>query len=722
MATVRLPEYDQVENRSKEIKEAIGNIKVDVGPVEGKVDDLADKIAALSVAYVGTGVSGVCIVDVELNCESGYDLPSDSEKTIELLNGANVALSVDGILNPIKSSVTSLTNFRKRFVIPASDGVTVQGYVWLNLGRSESCHFGAAKVPVSITGSEIRRVKVLTSNLDGEIVEVCRIQPWDSTASGAGPSWIGTRITNANGTKFHYGCYAADGAWVDQSMTRVDVFNCPKDDAGNPLDPVRVSIATGGSSNAVPIEQRLAALRNMKEVSVDFSGSSTPNTGNKFMRYDPCFFKTEMLELPVQRLAADGSVASVQNVLCCVKWFCDVQADADYHRAPLFTRYELQEDGSYTETPLRYGYIARHALNNATLQINGVNATIATSKPDASNEVGNTRDGFLGRCRVNNGATVTIHAEGEEDQVFAPNSDPRLCSMVSLSEITFLQWMSYLYFGNNVQASMRGISVDTTMAKAQQANGTADYMFNQGVMCGSEDITSAQKQIIFLGIEGGLWSAPGWMHPDWTAVWKRTSTTDETGAIVKEETDHFYLFCQDRLKFAPLSNDESALLGNGYRRVSFQPTTAGSGYRYRMGMDDSAIMRDAYLPAASAAQKNISIGGADYQYQGSFPAVVAAYSATTKYALNAYVQYGGKLYKCIEAQAAAEPFDEAKWELQANAAIVRSNWYMVALGTYRPGGLNLGSFYVSANNALSYSGGTYWRSRLSLQPLVRDER
>ena len=51
-----------------------------------------------------------------------------------------------------------------------------------------------------------------------------------------------------------------------------------------------------------------------------------------------------------------------------------------------------------------------------------------------------------------------------------------------------------------------------------------------------------------------------------------------------------------------------------------------------------------------------------------------------------------------------------------------SRTQMVALGNNRNNGLNLGSFYVNANNALSNSNGNNWRSRLTLFVTVARRR
>lgn len=47
---------------------------------------------------------------------------------------------------------------------------------------------------------------------------------------------------------------------------------------------------------------------------------------------------------------------------------------------------------------------------------------------------------------------------------------------------------------------------------------------------------------------------------------------------------------------------------------------------------------------------------------------------------------------------------------------------MVALGNNRNNGLNLGSFYVNANNALSNSNGNNWRARPYLTANVSRRR
>ena len=65
----------------------------------------------------------------------------------------------------------------------------------------------------------------------------------------------------------------------------------------------------------------------------------------------------------------------------------------------------------------------------------------------------------------------------------------------------------------------------------------------------------------------------------------------------------------------------------------------------------------------------------------------------------------------------AEAFDSDKWTLQTSKTILARSYFMVARGSYRIFGASLGPLSLSASSGLAYSFGTYWRSRLSLQPL-----
>ena len=382
---------------------------------------------------------------------------------------------------------------------------------------------------------------------------------------------------------------------------------------------------------------------------------------------------------------------------------------------PLFIRYERQSDGTVKEIPTKYGYIARYPFNNYTLKIGGANTTIAVSRPDGSCEVGNTRAQFLATCRNNNLATVTVSVEGEPDIVIDKNSDPRCMSMIDLREICFLQLMSYMFLGVDVQAAMFGVSSRDAPA-GNAANGTTDYIMNMGIMNGGEDTTSNVKNINFLGIEGGCWSAPGIMYPNFTSIVERITTTDENGTV-SSSTRNRYIVATDRLDYNPGSNNEEALLSAGYREVDFNISD-----NKRIGLDNSQLMRDAFLPTNNAAVANINIANCDEYWNGGAPSAIAAYSSSTTYSVDALVTYNSKLYKCITAVDVAENFDETKWQLMTNESIVSKAFYMVALGGNRGRGHGLGSFSLYAHVNLAFSSGYYCRSRPSLQEVLNHER
>lgn len=684
MATVRLPEYQQVEDRASEIKAKIDNTDVDLSSVQETLNQVKAKVDTLNPSSVAEKfAANTCIVNVTVNGIPGYELPEGQDKIATLLDGAYLAVSVDGYTHPLKCNITSLVNFTRQMVVPCST-VARQGKVYLHLGRGENVAYTADIVHFVAIAGEAYNLNIQTENTTGELVEIVRIQPYNSTAAGSGASYLGTRITNANGSKLHIG---------ENSLTSVTVYNVPKDADGHALTPIPRQIVSGGEG-AVDIMERLKCLKNIRQANVTFTGDNA-SIDSVFMRYEQVWVKT--------------TLEVIDGVLSVCKWFCDVQADPEYHLHPLFIRYERQDDGSIKETPTKYGYIARYPLQNYKLRLNGQNQTIAVSRPDGSNEIGGSRAQFLSTCRNNNLAKITISVHGEADVVIQPNEDGRTASMIDLREVSFLQLMSYLFFGVNSQSGMRGVSIGTTAAKEQQANGTTDYVHNEGILNGGEDTESNEKNITFLGIEGGCWSAPGIMYPNFTSVTERVTSTDANGAVASTTNNH-YLVALDRLDYNPASGDEENLLESGYRRVSFNI----SG-KNRMGYDDSQMMRDAFLPCADATQPNIHIASVDEHWQGGVPAAIATYSASATYAVNSLAIYNGKLYKCVTAVTSGEAFDEEKWALQVNETIKVQSYYMVALGDSRGNGSSLGSFTLSAGNALSFSNGSNWRSRLSLQ-------
>ena len=684
-------------------------------------------IAALEEGLSKSVYSSVCRVTVRVNPSgSSYELPdSDADKTT-LLNGAQIVFEPLGSEQSYVASVERLENFQATFTVYVSAAARISpSPVKLRLGKSASVPYAAAGASVVLTPGGDLTVDITTHIITGTVVEIGRVQFFDPSAADAGESAIITRITTGSGTVDHFGGYASDGVtWIDKSMTKVSVWNCA-DASATPTERV---ISDGGSENAIDIMQRLATLRNIKKVIATYTGDSASIQDNVFIRFDPVYTKTEYTELQVPTYAADGTtVASTTTRACIIKWLCDTQADAEYHLHPLFERYETQPDNSIAVTPLAHGYIARYPIQSVNLTVGGVATPMACSRSDGSREVGNSRQGFLNLCKNVNKATVTISADGESDIVVAANSDGRFASMCNLCDIDFLSLMAFMFFGSNVQASLRGIC---TNAVSSTSNGATDYLRAKGIWNGGANTDSNQKSIVFLGVEDATWSSTGWMHPDWINLWKRVITTDANGAVASNTTVHEFLFCQDRAKYNPCGSSanynnvtatEAELKLNGYRVVSFTPSASGGdGYKRRLGYDPSPVMRDAFLPTANAADHNINMGGADYMWSGSAPSTIGTFSATASYAIGAYVVYDSKVYKCIVVHQAAA-WDATHFELQANKtgddSIVLRNWYMVARGNYRDYGGYLGIAFVSAGGALSGSSGSNWRSRVSLQPL-----
>lgn len=709
---------ESADDKATEIKNAVDSVGV-------VVEDVNSRVGALQQALESSVYAKICRVKVRLNPPgSTYALPDDVSTRADLLKGAEVIFTPMGSKQVYTSKITSLEDFAVQFTVHVSDAALIRpSGIAVKFGRSATCAYAVSSSAIMLTPGGDLTVDMLSEAVSGTVVEVGRAQLWNPTANDAGASFIVTRITDAAGTRTLFGGFAADGeTWVDKSLTKVVIHDCPKDGT-TPLSPVERIVATGGSSDAVDVMQRLACLRNIKMVNVKFTGTSATLDENKFIRYERVYTKTEQTVLDVPTYDESGNVAQITPRTCIVKWFCDTPAEADYHLHPLFERYETQEDGSVSVTPLTYGYIARYPIKINNLAIDGLGTVaVAASKSDGSKEVGATRANFLTYCRRLNATKVTIEADGEEDIVIEANSDERLVSMTNISEIDFLSAMAYLMFGVNVQATLPGIM---TSAVASTTNGTTDYIVEQGIWTGAPDTTAQNNSMVFLGVEDGTWSSTGWMHPDWINVWKRIITTDENGAIVTNTTEHIFLFCADRAKYNPCNSSknydnvtasEEELKINGYREVSFPPAN-GSGYKRRLGYDSSPVMRDAFLPTQDVSQPNVNMGACDYFYDGSAPASPAAFSASTSYAVGTYVMYDSKVYLCTDAHNAGA-WDATHFTLQANATVVLRNWYMVARGHYRGYGASLGIAYVNAGNALSNSNGTYWRSRISLQPLL----
>ena len=642
------------------LKTDVSTVKTDVEALGTKADTAQTALAALSAkvdALKATVPGNACIVVVELNKEgASYSLPESEAKRAALLEGAKAFVWVTGYADPMEVPVWALEGFCATVAVPASEKAKV-GRVSVRLGDRS---YAVKSVSFSAVAGVTRNVSLVTSPMTGTLVEVARCQPWNSTADGDGSSFLMTEVTTSEGTVRYVGHYDSSGVFHGESKTSVYYWKCPKDSDGNAATPVKMTSVDGGE-NAVDVMERLSVLSSIKKATVKIAGDSASLDDNVFIRFTgPLYVKTSMETVPIPVLDEDGAETDEPtNLYCCVKRYCcDFASDADaaahgYHRHPFFVRYERSGE-TYSEIPVSHGYVARYPINKYDLVCGGTKTTMACSKSDGSNEVGGTRYQFLDWCNAVRNATVTVSVDGEEDVVIesvvkdgegnVTSGDVRAVSMFDLRELSFMQWMSYLFFGVDVQSTMKGICTNDGDAYVQQSNGRTDYILDQGIWTGGEDPTSSQKQVVFLGVEGGIWSAPGMMYPNFTSIAERVTRTG-AGGTYSTSTRNRYLYAVDRADYDPGSSDEARLLTRGYRQVPF---LVGSGNK-RQGACDDSMLRDAYLPVSDGTMANITVGGKDTHWQGGAPGEIAAFSVSTAYSAGSLCRDSGKLYRCVKA-------------------------------------------------------------------------
>ena len=671
---------------------------------------LADVAEMKSLAAMQSGVSGFAIIDVTVNPTGGtHELPSSATELAELLSGAYIAVTCPGaLLKPVKAEVTSLDAFRKRLIVPVATGEATSATVRLVLGKSAACAYYALPATFEISSGAVRTVSLNTLQISGgtTVVEIARVQPYTSTASDSGDSRILRRVTSASGTTTYYGHKDYNGNFVREAGVKIVRWTAPE--GATSLADCTAERIYGDEGDA-DIFSLLKVLGEEKIVDVTYTGDSA-TVDNKFVRFSQVYVKTTFESVAIPVYDAQGQLVRTDYEPSVVRWFCDTQADPDYHLHAAFVRSERSGD-TFTERECPYCYIARYPINNVTLRCNGADRAMAKSQSDGSNEVGNTRAGFLDRCKNVNYAAITISdtTTGDVLQTIPAASDPRAMGMADLQMISLVEDLAYLLFGVDSQSGLRGVS--SSSASAQQANGKTDYIAALGIKLGGTHPTSAEYNFNFLDIEGGTWSAPGCMFANLTSIMERVTTTDASG-VPTSTTRNRYIVAQDRLDYNPGSGDVESLTAAGYRYVSFNV-----GNKRRIGLDDTMVMRDAKLFSADQTVKNVNYASVDEHWQGSAPAAIGNYSATATYAVNAYAIYDGKLYQCTTAVATAEAFDPEKWELQVSKTIISRAYFMVARGTHRSNGASLGAVYLSAGNGLPYSNGYTWRSRLFLLPL-----
>lgn len=711
-------------------------------PTKANQDDALAKLSTLQADVEtlksGLGSSRLATVTVRFNWSGqSYSIPTDYATKVELLNGAKIVLRENGIDSPYERSITSLENFETTFSLFVTDGARVStSSVGCVIGKSATAGYAVAADEFTLGGGQHRTIYLNLQKVTGEVVEMFRAQPYVANPSGssvnrlkAGNSYLGTRITTADGTVTHFGHWTSgQTTWVDTSLTKVVLWDCPKD-GSTPTERI-ISTATD-TTDWVSIEDRLAAIKNIKIGTLSYTNGTTTVGDNKMVRYDKLYVKTtrETVNMPVED--ADGNL--VENLVdCVVKWYCDTKADADYHLHALFEKYARNSDGTYTTTECKHGYIARYPIGNTvSMTIDGSSKTVPQWKSGTGScYVPGSRSVTLRIARMLNKCTATLTFDGEEAITIPPDETNRTWGVAGTAEISFLANLAYLYFGVNVQGSLSstdpslnifpGISNSSASATT---NGNSDHVVAAGKFTGATDTRLITNTISFLGVEDALWSSTGWYWEDVTLVTRRTITTSDDGGISSNVESTGWLFAQDAADVEPgataISNEtttmesesyEGQLKAVGYREASF----AGGTSWYRAGLDESAVLRDAFLPASVQDQSNINTGACDAYWRGSTPSGFGNFSSASTYSSGEYVLNNNKLYRCISKHDAGE-WDESHFSLVANETVTRRSYWLVCLGYYRGYGLSLGCFYVFASFALSDSYGGGWRAR----PLLR---
>ncbi len=690
--------------------------------------------ADVDALKIGLGTSRLATVTVRFNwAGQTYALPSDEATKADLLNGAKIVFREQGIDHPYERQMTSLTNFEATFQVFVTDGAkSVASSVGAVLGKSATGGYAVAADNLTLEGGASYIVYLNSAKVTGTLVEVFRAQPYSSNPSSAtdaklkaGNSYLGTRVTTADGTVTYFGHWTSDrSTWVDTSMTKISLWDCPTDGSA----PTERVITTASDTTGWPtIEERLKCIGNIKVGTLAYTNGTTTVGDNKMVRFDKVYMKTtrETLNMPVAN--ADGTLTDSLTD-CVVKWYCDEAADADYHLHSLFEKYARNADGTYTTTECAHGYIARYPIGNmVNMTLDGATKSVPQWKSGTGREcVPGNRHVTLSYCRLLNKCDATLTFDGEDPITIPADETNRTWGVAGTAEISFVANMAYLYFGVNVQGAASTSDYTSnifpgicTTSVSATTNGASDHVLAAGKLSGATNTRSPLNTISFLGVEDGLWSSTGWYWEDVTLVTRRTITTDANGKVVSNVDSTGWLVAQDAADVAPgasdLSNEtttneaasyEGQLKAAGYREAAF----AGGTSWYRAGRDETAPLRDAFLPAAVQDQSNINTGACDEFWRGGTPGNFGNFSASTNYASGDYCYYNSCLYRCTSAHT-ADAWDDAHFALATSETVTRRSYWLVALGYVRSFGSSLGSFYVGANGGLTASYGNVWRAR-----------
>ena len=186
------------------------------------IDDTNERVRAIQPAVAANGAATASVaahleamerimaanrlatVTVRLNPSgSTYELPSDEASRADLLNGAKIVLREQGVGAPYEAAITSLENFSVTFQLFVTDAAqALYSTVGVVLGRSATAAYAGGATKFRIKNGDALTIDLTTSAATGDVVEVCRVQPWsDNPASDtdpyrkAGVSFLGSRIT-----------------------------------------------------------------------------------------------------------------------------------------------------------------------------------------------------------------------------------------------------------------------------------------------------------------------------------------------------------------------------------------------------------------------------------------------------------------------------------------------------------------------------------------------
>ena len=739
---------------------------------KGVVDDTNARVRAIQPAVAANGAATASVaahleamerimasnrlatVTVRLNpTGSTYELPSDEASRADLLNGAKIILREQGVGAPYEAAITSLEDFSVTFQLFVTDAAqALYSTVGVVLGRSTTAAYAGGATKFRLKNGDALTIDLTTSAATGDVVEVCRVQPWsDNPASDtdqyrkAGVSFLGTRITTNGATTFNLGHYAQDGhTWVDESLTKVVTWKCP--DASSEPEEVIVGGDDGvDRTNWVDLEDRLAALHGAKDVSVVCRGATADHPAMPFVRFPKCYTKREKvtLNLPID----DGTGNLVENLVpCMVTWFCDVAADAAYRPMDAYLQPVRQSDNSIAEIEKDFCYISAYPVSNvqnlAVVQENGTTVSMSCARiktGEGREYVPGDRGISLERVKPLNWTTITISADGEEDVVLQPDYENRTIFPMGSRHIGFLQQLGYLHFGVNVQGAASATNPENnifpgicTSAVAATTNGATDYIRALGKRTGAADPKAITNSILFCGIEDGLWSSIGCYNENITFVLRRTITTDADGTVLSNATSAQFLYCEDAADLKPVA-DTAAVnntdtipeitteeadsfegqlkLLHHYKAMPSTVNTTSSLYRAQ-DVDEPGL-RDLCYPTDDPTEANINMGACDNFWKGEYPNYIKAFSASTTYSAGRYVLNGNVLYRFTAAHAAGAWTGEDA-EVVSNATVVQRKYELANFGGNRYHGSSLGLWTLFAYYYLEFSNGNNWRLRLAL--------